>query len=56
LNWFNLTQNRYQWRRALVSTVMNIQVPENVGKFSSGLATGGLSRRTQLHGVRIQKI
>jgi hypothetical protein len=30
---------------------MNLRVPKNVGKFLSSCATGGFSRRTQLHGV-----
>jgi hypothetical protein len=37
--------------RALVNMVMDLLVPENVGKFLSGLATGGFSRRTPVHGV-----
>jgi hypothetical protein len=34
---------------ALVNTVMNLRVLSNFGKFFSGRATGGLSRRVQLH-------
>jgi hypothetical protein len=34
-----------------VSTMMNLWVPFNVGKFMSSWATGSFSRRTQLHGV-----
>jgi hypothetical protein len=33
-----------------VNTVMNLRVPQNVGKFLSSCATGGFSRRVQLHG------
>jgi hypothetical protein len=41
---------KYNTRRALVNTVMNLRVPWN-GKFLSSCATGGFSRRAQLHGV-----
>jgi hypothetical protein len=50
MDWIDLAQDKDQ-RRALVKTVMNLRVPKNVGKFFSGTATGGFSRRTQLHGV-----
>jgi hypothetical protein len=48
MDWIDLTQDRDQWR-ALVDTVMNLQVPYNVGKFLSVCATGGFSRKAQLH-------
>jgi hypothetical protein len=44
----DLGQDRNQWR-ALVNKVMNLWVPQNVGKFFC--ATGDFSRRPQLHGV-----
>jgi hypothetical protein len=41
------------WLRVgtLVNTVMNLRVPEKAGKFLSICATGGFSRRSQLHEV-----
>jgi hypothetical protein len=50
MDWIDLAQNRDQWK-ALVNTVMNLRVPYKVGKFLSSCATGGFSRRAQLHGV-----
>jgi hypothetical protein len=50
MDWFDLAQNMDQWR-ALVNTLMNLRVPQNVEKFLSSCATGGFSRSAQLHGV-----
>jgi hypothetical protein len=50
MDWIDLAQDRDQWRD-LRNTVMNLGVPYNVAKFLSGCTTGGVSRRTRLHGV-----
>jgi hypothetical protein len=34
VDWIHVTQNRNQWR-ALVNTVMNLQVPQEAGNFSN---------------------
>jgi hypothetical protein len=46
VDWLDLAQDRDQWR-ALVNTIMDIRVPQIIGKFFSSSATGGFSR-TQL--------
>jgi hypothetical protein len=35
MDWIDLAQDRDQWR-ALVNTIMDVRVPQNVGKFLSG--------------------
>jgi hypothetical protein len=50
MDWIDRVQYRDQWR-ALLNTVMNIRVLQNVGKFLSSCTTGGFSRRAQLHEV-----
>jgi hypothetical protein len=52
MDWINLAQERDHWG-ALVNTVMNIQVPQIVGKFLSSCTTTGFSRRVQLHEVSL---
>jgi hypothetical protein len=38
-------------RRALLNTVMNLLIPQNVGMFFTSYTIGGFSRRAQLHVV-----
>jgi hypothetical protein len=47
VNWIHLAQDRYQWQ-ALVSMVVNLWFPINLGNFLSGWTTAGFLRRTQL--------
>jgi hypothetical protein len=48
VDWIDLAQDRDQWR-TLVSTVMNLRVPQNAENFLSGCIIGSFSRRAQLH-------
>jgi hypothetical protein len=50
VDWIGLAQDRNRWR-ALVNLVLNLWVPWNAGKLSSGLASSGLSSSVQLHRV-----
>jgi hypothetical protein len=49
MDWIDLAQDRDRWR-ALVNMIMQLRVPQNVGELLSSCATGGFSRRAQLHG------
>jgi hypothetical protein len=48
VDWIGLAQNRNSWR-ALVNSVLNLRIPLNAGKLSSGLTCSGLSSSAQLH-------
>jgi hypothetical protein len=50
VDWIGLAKDRNRWR-ALVNSVMNLRLPLNAGKLSSGIRTGGLSGSAQLHRV-----
>jgi hypothetical protein len=50
MDWIDQAQDRDKWW-ALVDTVMNLQVPQNVGDFLTILELVSFSRRTLLHGV-----
>jgi hypothetical protein len=41
VDWIGLAKDRKR-RRALVNSVLNLRVPRNAGKLSSGLTSGGL--------------
>jgi hypothetical protein len=42
VDWIGVAQDRNRWR-AVVNSVLNLRVPWNAGKLSSGLASSGLS-------------
>jgi hypothetical protein len=42
VDWIGLAQDRNRWI-ALVNSILNLRVPSNAGKLSSGLTSGGLS-------------
>jgi hypothetical protein len=50
MDWINVAQDRNQ-RSGPVNTVMNLWVPQNVGKLLSNCTTGNFTRRSQLHEV-----
>jgi hypothetical protein len=50
VDWICLAKDRNRWR-ALVNSELNLRVPWNAGKLSSGLASSGLLRSAELHKV-----
>jgi hypothetical protein len=48
VDWIGLAKDGNRWR-ALVISVLNLRVPCNSGKLSSGLTSCGLSSSAQLH-------
>jgi hypothetical protein len=41
IDWISLAQDRHKWR-TLVNVVMNLRVPQNAGKLSSGYISDDL--------------
>ena len=50
MDWIGLAQDRERWR-TVVSAVMNLRVPSNVGNFLTSCKPVSFSRRTLHHGV-----
>ena len=50
VDWIGLAKDRDRWR-TLVSAVMNLQVPQNAGKFLTSCKPVSFSRRTLHRGV-----
>jgi hypothetical protein len=52
VDWIGLAKDRNRWR-AVVNSLLNLRVPWNAGKLSSGLSSSGLSSSAQLYGVSL---
>jgi hypothetical protein len=48
VDWIVVAQDKDKWR-VVLSAVINLRIPYNAGKLSSGLTNGGLSGSAQLH-------
>jgi hypothetical protein len=55
VDWIGLAQDRNGWR-ALVNSILNLRVPCNAGKLSSGVTSSGLSSSAQLHRVSYETV
>jgi hypothetical protein len=54
MDWIDMDHDGNRWK-ALVNMVMNLWVPEDVGKFLNSCAAGSFSRKTRLHELAIMK-
>jgi len=50
MDWIDVAQDRYRWQD-LVSVVINLQVPLNMGYFLTSWGPVSFSGKTVLHGV-----
>jgi hypothetical protein len=55
MNWFLPSLDRDRWMTHM-NLVINLRVPQNIGKFLSSWATGGFSRTTQFYGVSYEGV